>query len=179
MDDKLAVPAPATVPESEAATIAATSIAGDDKGSTADETSDVDAAPSNRVPTPAGDPEKHSELARQATAVSKTGQSIQQTQTREDGTEYPSGMKLGLIVLALCLSVFLMALDNSIIATAIPKITDQFQSLPDVGWYGSGVYHSVQSSRLMCSNRLAQHISLPRPRCSFYSADSTPSSASS
>jgi hypothetical protein len=31
-----------------------------------------------------------------------------------------------------------MGLDNSIIATAIPKITDQFHSLEDVGWYGSG-----------------------------------------
>lgn len=27
--------------------------------------------------------------------------------------------------------------DNTIIATAIPKITDQFNSLDDVGWYGS------------------------------------------
>lgn len=27
--------------------------------------------------------------------------------------------------------------DNSIIATAIPRITDDFQSLSDVGWYGS------------------------------------------
>lgn len=27
---------------------------------------------------------------------------------------------------------------NAIIATAIPKITDEFNSLPDVGWYGSG-----------------------------------------
>jgi len=35
--------------------------------------------------------------------------------------------------MALCLSVFLMALDNTIIATAIPKITDQFHSLADVG----------------------------------------------
>lgn len=30
-----------------------------------------------------------------------------------------------------------MALDNTIIATAIPKITDHFNSLDDVGWYGS------------------------------------------
>ncbi len=51
--------------------------------------------------------------------------------------EYPSGLKLGLITLALCLSVFLVALDNTIIATAIPKITDHFNSLGDVGWYGS------------------------------------------
>lgn len=46
---------------------------------------------------------------------------------------YPTGLRLALITIALCLSVFLMALDNSIIATAIPKITDQFNSLPDVG----------------------------------------------
>ncbi|KAF4470310.1 aflatoxin efflux pump AFLT [Fusarium albosuccineum] len=54
-----------------------------------------------------------------------------------DDVVYPTGMKLGLITLALCLAVFVMALDNSIIATAIPKITDAFGSLNDVGWYGS------------------------------------------
>ncbi|KAM0203069.1 hypothetical protein ACHAPI_001241 [Fusarium lateritium] len=51
--------------------------------------------------------------------------------------EYPTGVKLALITLALCLAVFVMALDNSIIATAIPRITDAFESLNDVGWYGS------------------------------------------
>ena len=30
-----------------------------------------------------------------------------------------------------------MALDNTIIATAIPRITDDFHALDDVGWYGS------------------------------------------
>ncbi|KAK3373155.1 major facilitator superfamily domain-containing protein [Lasiosphaeria ovina] len=54
-----------------------------------------------------------------------------------DIAEYPSSAKLTIITFALCLSVFLMALDNSIIATAIPRITDQFHSLEDVGWYGS------------------------------------------
>ena len=63
-----------------------------------------------------------------------------QTTTREDGSEYPTGTRLALIVLALCLTVFIMSLDNAIIATAIPKITDQFHSLEDVGWYGSGTY---------------------------------------
>lgn len=55
----------------------------------------------------------------------------------EDEIEYPSGLKLAVISASLCLAVFLMALDNTIIATAIPKITDQFQSLDDVGWYAS------------------------------------------
>lgn len=51
--------------------------------------------------------------------------------------EYPGGLKLFVITVALCLSVFLVALDNTIIATAIPKITNEFNSLQDVGWYGS------------------------------------------
>ncbi|KAJ5917718.1 Major facilitator superfamily domain general substrate transporter, partial [Penicillium verhagenii] len=50
-----------------------------------------------------------------------------------DNTEYPSAWRLLLITIALCLCVFCVALDNTIIATAIPKITDQFNSLDDVG----------------------------------------------
>ena len=45
--------------------------------------------------------------------------------------DYPTGVKLGIITASLCLSVFLMALDNTIIATAIPKITDHFKALDD------------------------------------------------
>ncbi|EDN90933.1 hypothetical protein SS1G_00333 [Sclerotinia sclerotiorum 1980 UF-70] len=56
-----------------------------------------------------------------------------------DGEEavYPHGLKLVIILAALCIAVFLVALDQTIIATAIPKITDQFNSIQDIGWYGS------------------------------------------
>jgi hypothetical protein len=50
---------------------------------------------------------------------------------------YPTGTKVVLILVALCLSVFLVALDQTIISTAIPKITDEFSSIGDIGWYGS------------------------------------------
>jgi hypothetical protein len=50
---------------------------------------------------------------------------------------YPTGMKLIMIIVALCLAVFLVALDQTIIATAIPRITDRFDSVQDIGWYGS------------------------------------------
>lgn len=50
---------------------------------------------------------------------------------------YPSGVQLGVLTFGLCLATFVVALDNTIIATAIPKITTQFNSLGDVGWYGS------------------------------------------
>jgi hypothetical protein len=37
--------------------------------------------------------------------------------------------------------MFLIALDQTILATAIPKITDQFDTVADVGWYGSVTIH--------------------------------------
>lgn len=48
--------------------------------------------------------------------------------SRQFSKDYPTGLKLTLITLALCLSVLCMALDNTIISTAIPRITDQFNS---------------------------------------------------
>lgn len=55
----------------------------------------------------------------------------------EDEMEYPHGLKLVIILAALCLAVFLVALDQTIISTAIPTITNQFNSITDIGWYGS------------------------------------------
>ncbi|KAL4945539.1 hypothetical protein BDV06DRAFT_219227 [Aspergillus oleicola] len=51
--------------------------------------------------------------------------------------EWISGVPLFMVVAGITLVMFLMLLDTSIIATAIPKITDQFHSLEDVAWYGS------------------------------------------
>src|ERR1700710_19901 len=39
----------------------------------------------------------------------------------EDHSKYPHGFKLVTLIIALCLAVFLVALDQTIIATAIPK----------------------------------------------------------
>jgi predicted MFS family arabinose efflux permease len=50
---------------------------------------------------------------------------------------YPTGRRLAPVVLALVCSVFLVALDMTIIGTAIPKITDEFGGLNMVSWYGS------------------------------------------
>merc|ERR1712000_244530 len=51
---------------------------------------------------------------------------------------YPKGLKLASILLSIYLSVFLVALDRTIIATALPKITDEFNSFGDIGWYNAG-----------------------------------------
>ncbi|KAG7283963.1 hypothetical protein NEMBOFW57_010321 [Staphylotrichum longicolle] len=151
---------PEHLPGSKVPTLAPsrTSVSDDGKASVAGEQTDVEVGSSNPVETSSQNEkhtsqldEKHTSesLARQATATSKTGKPLEATPTREDGSEYPTGLTLGLIVLALCLSVFTMALDNSIIATAIPKITDQFQSLPDVGWYASAYMLTTAALQLL------------------------------
>ena len=60
-----------------------------------------------------------------------------------ESSMYPGPMKLIPILLAICLSIFLVALDMTIVATAIPRITDEFHSLNDVGWYGSAFFLTV------------------------------------
>lgn len=50
---------------------------------------------------------------------------------------YPPTSKVLVIMGGLFLVLFLVALDKLIIGVAIPRITDQFDSLGDVGWYGS------------------------------------------
>lgn len=50
---------------------------------------------------------------------------------------YPKGLKLVLIIASLCLSVFLVALDQTIIAPALGAITGEFASVKDIGWYGA------------------------------------------
>jgi hypothetical protein len=47
----------------------------------------------------------------------------------KEEAEYPKSWRLLLISIALCLAVFCIALDNTIIATALPKITDTFEAL--------------------------------------------------
>jgi hypothetical protein len=57
--------------------------------------------------------------------------------TPKDEIVYPTGLRLVAIIIALCLAVLLVALDQTNIATAIPRITDRFKSVSDIGWYGS------------------------------------------
>ncbi|KAL9103367.1 MAG: hypothetical protein Q9163_001579 [Psora crenata] len=57
--------------------------------------------------------------------------------TGNEEPDYPSTRKLIPIICALYMAFFLVALDRTILATAVPRITDEFHSLGDIGWYGS------------------------------------------
>ncbi|CZT04915.1 related to aflatoxin efflux pump AFLT [Rhynchosporium agropyri] len=69
--------------------------------------------------------------------VDKSKENANGEEEEEDAVVYPGKLQLGFLTLGLCLVTFTVALDNTIIATAIPKITSVFDSLNDVGWYGS------------------------------------------
>ncbi|KZT20495.1 putative MFS multidrug transporter [Neolentinus lepideus HHB14362 ss-1] len=68
---------------------------------------------------------------------------------QHDEHQYPPTGTVIVILMALYLALFLVALDRTIIATAIPKITDQFHSLDDVGWYGSAYMITGCASQLL------------------------------
>ncbi|EXJ82700.1 hypothetical protein A1O3_06514 [Capronia epimyces CBS 606.96] len=62
-----------------------------------------------------------------------------------DQHEYPPLTIVLISILAMMLATLLVALDRTIIATAIPVITNHFDSLADVGWYASA-YLLTQSA---------------------------------
>lgn len=62
-----------------------------------------------------------------------------------DTSDFPTRGALALIVLALLLAMFTNNLDTTIIATAIPRITDEFHALDQVGWYGSAFFLTTAS----------------------------------
>ncbi|CAO2648798.1 Nn.00g097470.m01.CDS01 [Neocucurbitaria sp. VM-36] len=104
--------------------------------------------PSTEAAVQASDPAVLDEKAA-AEATSVRNNSNASVEEGEEDFEYPAKGKLAAITLALCLSVFCMALDNTIIATAIPRITDQFKALNDVGWYGSSYLLTTCATQLI------------------------------
>ncbi|KAL1895631.1 hypothetical protein Sste5346_005100 [Sporothrix stenoceras] len=69
--------------------------------------------------------------------------------TALDETPALTKPKLVFLLVSVLTSMFLVALDRTIISTAIPQITDEFHSLPDVGWYGSAYLLTCCSFQLL------------------------------
>lgn len=64
--------------------------------------------------------------------------------SQEDAVPFElTGWKLLLLMIGLGLAIFVISLDSSIIATAIPRITSQFGSTSDIGWYGSAYSFAI------------------------------------
>ncbi|KAL1851690.1 hypothetical protein VTK73DRAFT_9376 [Phialemonium thermophilum] len=57
--------------------------------------------------------------------------------------------KMVLVAAGVLMSMFLVALDRTIVSTAIPQITNDFHSLDDYGWYGSAYLLSCCALQLL------------------------------
>lgn len=59
------------------------------------------------------------------------------SQNQNPEPEWAHGFQLFTILTAVTFVVFLMLLDGTIVVAAVPRITDEFNSLDDIGWYGA------------------------------------------
>ncbi|KAK0640981.1 major facilitator superfamily domain-containing protein [Cercophora newfieldiana] len=94
-------------------------------------TSDRDTLPAPTTPTPVPAP------ITTTTAPPPADPSPKSPNPSQDRESYPHGLPLILLISSLCLAVFLVALDQTIIAPALGAITGEFGSVKDIGWYGS------------------------------------------
>ncbi|KAI0865359.1 MFS general substrate transporter [Xylaria cubensis] len=68
---------------------------------------------------------------------------------REDESQYPPFWKVALLTIGINFAIFLVALDGTILSTAIPAITKEFNSFNDVAWYGSSYLFAVSALQLL------------------------------
>ncbi|GAP91475.2 putative efflux pump [Rosellinia necatrix] len=85
---------------------------------------------SGRAPSPQATPKP----TNNTDAGSKMNLAVVET---KPNPEYVTGIKLAVIIATVAFASFLILLDNMIVSTAIPRITDEFHSLGDIGWYAS------------------------------------------
>ncbi|KAI1422628.1 MFS toxin efflux pump [Xylaria sp. FL1777] len=69
----------------------------------------------------------------------------------DDDLGYLQPWELVPVFTAMALAIFILGLDNTIVGTATPTITNEFHSLTDFGWYGSAYRLSTCSSQFLFS----------------------------
>ncbi|PHH85218.1 hypothetical protein CDD83_746 [Cordyceps sp. RAO-2017] len=103
--------------------------------------------------TPAGkddDARPSSPTQRGRTAADKSTAGKKAAFEEEAEANYkPKTARFWLITLSAFVSMFLVALDRTILSTAIPRITDDFRSLGDIGWYGSSYMLTTAAFQLL------------------------------
>ncbi|KAH7626281.1 major facilitator superfamily domain-containing protein [Sordaria sp. MPI-SDFR-AT-0083] len=70
-------------------------------------------------------------------------------QPTEDDLYKPKSLMFWLTLLCNFMALFLVALDRTIIATAVPRISDEFNALGDIGWYGSAYMLTTSCAQLV------------------------------
>lgn len=95
-------------------------------------------------PSPTASPIQHEPngelvVGKEGTAEARTAaaSSVPPSQNQNAAPEWAHGFRLFNIMAAVTFVSFLMLLDGTIIVAAVPRITDDFNSLDDIGWYGA------------------------------------------
>ncbi|RSL94039.1 hypothetical protein CEP52_012895 [Fusarium oligoseptatum] len=70
-------------------------------------------------------------------------------ETSTNDQAFISGGKLALILAALYATMFLVALDRTIIGTAVPRISTEFHALDDISWYASAYLITSSATQLL------------------------------
>ncbi|RYP21926.1 hypothetical protein DL765_002002 [Monosporascus sp. GIB2] len=87
--------------------------------------------------------------------------------TDDANKQYLTGFRLVINMICVVLASFLVLLDNSVVSTAIPEITDEFHSLEDIGWYGSA-YTLGNACLQLLTGKVYQYFSLKWSWLSFF-----------
>ncbi|KAH8594182.1 putative MFS transporter [Bisporella sp. PMI_857] len=93
--------------------------------------------------------------------------STQPNDEEESKREYPTGLKLTLILTSVTLAYFLFFLDLAVLSTATPSITTRFNSLVDVGWYG-GAYQLGSAAFQPLSGKIYSQFSIKWTFLAFF-----------
>lgn len=88
---------------------------------------------------------------------------IEETEGKKAPSTELTGWRLAVVVASLCSAVFCVALDNTskilkesfngysnahklvVLSVAIPRITDAFNTIDDIGWYGTAYFLTICS----------------------------------
>ncbi|SPJ70479.1 related to aflatoxin efflux pump AFLT [Fusarium torulosum] len=62
---------------------------------------------------------------------------VEEPHNDEENIVFPTGPKLWSTMASMAITCFLSGLDLTIVAVAVPSITDEFQTIADIGWYSA------------------------------------------
>ncbi|KAL6233344.1 hypothetical protein BDW75DRAFT_242144 [Aspergillus navahoensis] len=86
--------------------------------------------------------------------------------TEKDG-KFPTGLALWSILGPVTVAYFLVFLDMCVVSTATPAITQRFNSLVDVGWYG-GAYQLGSAALQPLTGKIYSHFNIKRSFLAFF-----------
>lgn len=87
-------------------------------------------------------------------------QSVENTKTDDEYVHvFPTGFALWSVLAAVVVSYFLVFLDMAVMSTVTPAITSEFDSLVDIGWYGSA-YQLGSSAFQPLSGKIYRYFSV-------------------